>query len=248
MKVLIVDDEPLARARLNRLVSELEEDMDPEEAGNGPDALKRVQEEVIDVVLLDIRMPGMDGIEVARHLKHLDRAPAVVFTTAFDSHAVQAFEASAVDYLLKPIRRGRLKEALQRARTLTGRQIDTLEAEDPGTGRARTHVSASLKGSLKLVPVSDVRFFRAEHKYVIARHEDGELVLDDALSALELEFEGSFIRVHRNALVALSHVRALERCDGGGYRLMFDGVDDSVEVSRRCLPDVRRALKERSSG
>lgn len=248
MKVLIVDDEPLARARLNRLITEFEEGMIPEEAGNGPDALQRVQEDVIDVVLLDIRMPGMDGIEVARHLKHLDQSPAVIFTTAYDSHALQAFEASAVDYLLKPVRRRRLRDALQRARTLTGRQIDTLEGEDPGARKARTHVSASLKGSLKLVPVSDVRFFRAEHKYVIARHQNGELVLDDALSALEVEFKGSFTRVHRNALVGMSHVRALEKCEGGGYRLLFDGVEDSVEVSRRCLADVRRALKERPSG
>ncbi len=246
MKVLIVDDEPLARARLYRLVTELEDDIVPEEAGNGPEALRRVQENTVDVVLLDIRMPGMDGIEVARHLKHLDRAPAVIFTTAYDSHALQAFEASAVDYLLKPIRRGRLKEALERARTLTGRQIDALEVTDPGAGKARTHVSASLKGDLKLVPVADVRFFRAEHKYVVARYAHGELVLDEALSALEEEFKQGFMRVHRNALVALAHVRGLQKHAGGGYRLRFDGIEDAVEVSRRCLPDVRRALKERA--
>jgi len=246
LNVLIVDDEPLARARLCRLVTELDEDISAEEAGNGPEALRRVQQDAIDVVLLDIRMPGMDGIEVARHLKHLDRAPAVIFTTAYDSHALQAFEASAIDYLLKPIRRGRLKDALERARTLTGRQIDTLEVADPAAGKARTHVSASLKGDLKLVPVDDVRFFRAEHKYVVARHDHGELVLDEALSALEEEFKQDFMRVHRNALVALALVRALEKSGGGGYRLRFHGIEDTVEVSRRCLPDVRRALKGRS--
>ena len=243
MKVLIVDDEPLARERLIRLVTELEDNVVPAEAGNGPDALKKVQDDGIDVVLLDIRMPGMDGIEVARHLKHLDTAPAVIFTTAYDSHALQAFEASAVDYLLKPIRRRRLKEALERARTLTGRQIDSLQGSDSDPGKARTHVSASLKGELKLVPVDEVRFFRAEHKYVVARHESGELVLDEALSALEQEFKQDFMRVHRNALAALAHVRALEKNDKGGYRLRFDGVEDAVEISRRCLPDVRRALK-----
>lgn len=246
MNVLIVDDEPLARARLSRLVTELEDDIVPKEAGNGPEALRRVQEDAVDVVLLDIRMPGMDGIEVARHLKHLDRAPAVIFTTAYDSHALQAFEASAVDYLLKPIRRRRLKEALERARTLTGRQIDSLGISDPGAGKARTHVSASLKGDLKLVPVDDVRFFRAEHKYVVARYAHGELVLDEALSALEEEFEQDFMRVHRNALVALAHVRALEKNAAGGYHLRFDGIEDAVEVSRRCLSEVRRALKGRS--
>jgi two-component system response regulator AlgR len=243
LKVLIVDDEPLARARLARLVTELEDDIEPEEAGNGPEALQRVQDDAVDVVLLDIRMPGMDGIEVARHLKHLARSPAVIFTTAYDSHALQAFEASAIDYLLKPIRRGRLKEALQRARTLSGPQIDSLEVADPGSGKARTHVSASLKGNLKLVPVDEVRFFRAEHKYVVARHGHGELVLDEALSALEHEFKQQFMRVHRNALVAPTHVRALEKTEAGAYRLRFGGIEDAVEVSRRCLPDVRRALK-----
>ncbi len=243
MKVLIVDDEPLARERLVRLVTELDDDVVPDEAGNGPEALDKAQNDGIDVVLLDIRMPGMDGIEVARHLKHLVRSPAVIFTTAYDSHALQAFEASAVDYLLKPIRRGRLREALERARTLTGRQINTLGVADSGAIKARTHVSASLKGELKLVPVDEVRFFRAEHKYVVARHVEGELVLDEALSALEQEFVQDFVRVHRNALVALAHVRGLEKNDNGGYRLRFDGIDEAVEVSRRCLPDVRRALK-----
>ena len=246
MKVLIVDDEPLARARLNRLVTEFANDIVAEEAGNGPEALRLVQDDGVDVVLLDIRMPGMDGIEVARHLKHLERAPAVIFTTAYDSHALQAFEASAVDYLLKPIRRGRLKEALGRARALTGRQIEKLQIADPKPVKARTHVSASLKGDLKLLAVDQVRFFRAEHKYVVARHEHGELVLDETLSALEDEFKQSFIRVHRNALVALAHVCALERSEGGGYQLRFGGIEDAVEVSRRCLPDVRRALKARA--
>ena len=243
MKVLIVDDEPLARERLSRLMMEMDAGFVPEEAGNGPEALEKVQADGVDVVLLDIRMPGMDGIEVARHLKHLDPAPAVIFTTAYDSHALQAFEASAIDYLLKPIRRARLREALQRARSLSRRQIDALNQEDPSTEKARTHVSASLKGGLKLVPVSDVRFFRAEHKYVVARHEQGELVLDDPLNALEEEFKDDFIRVHRNALAALAHVRGLEKCDGGGYRLSFEGIADQVEVSRRCLPEVRKALK-----
>ncbi len=245
MKVLIVDDEPLARARLTRLVTEVDAELVSDEAGNGPDALRLAQDESIDVVLLDIRMPGMDGIEVARHLKRLEPAPAVIFTTAYDSHALEAFEASAVDYLLKPIRKGRLEEALKRARTLSGRQLETIKAKDPRAAKARTHVSASLKGDLKLVPVSEVRFFRAEHKYVVARHEHGELVLDDALSALEEEFADDFMRVHRNALAATRHVRALEKSNDGRYRLRFDSVDDAVEVSRRCLAEVRRALKRR---
>lgn len=242
MKVLIVDDEPLARARLNRLVTELEEDIIPEEAGNGRDALQRVQEDVIDVVLLDIRMPGMDGIELARHLKHLDHVPAVIFTTAYDAHALAAFEANAVDYLLKPIRRERLEAALAKARSLTRAQIAEL-ASTVSPGSARTHVSATLHGNLKLVPVDEVRFFRAEHKYVTARHPDGELVLDEALSALEKEFAGRFLRVHRNALVAVAHVRGLDRDSQGRYCVRLDAVDETVEVSRRMLSQVRKSLR-----
>jgi two-component system response regulator AlgR len=241
--VLVVDDEPLARARLLRILAETDDGAVAIEAGNGPDALHRVQTDAVDVVLLDIRMPGMDGIEVARHLKKLDPAPAVIFTTAYDSHALEAFEASATDYLLKPIRKTRLKEALSRARALTGVQLESLDARDAVGTKSRSHVSASLQGNLKLVPVAEVRFFRAEHKYVVARYGAGELVLDESLNVLEREFGEAFIRVHRNALVAPTHVSALEKRKDGRYRLCFVGLEDSVEVSRRCVSQVRRLLK-----
>jgi two-component system response regulator AlgR len=243
VRVLVVDDEPLARARLLRILAETDDGLVAIEAGNGPDALQRAQTDAVDIVLLDIRMPGMDGIEVAKHLKRLDRAPAVIFTTAYDSHALEAFEASAVDYLLKPIRKTRLKEALGRARTITGAQLKSLDARDATGAKSRSHVSASLQGNLKLVPVAEVRFFRAEHKYVVARHHAGELVLDESLNALEQEFGEAFLRVHRNALAAPAHVSALEKGRDGRYRLRFDGLDDSLEVSRRCISQVRRLLK-----
>lgn len=243
MKVLVVDDEPLARARLKRLLAEVDDIALAGEAGNGPEALKFAAAGNVDVVLLDIRMPGMDGIEVARHLKLLTPCPAVIFTTAFDAHALAAFEASAVDYLLKPIRRPRLAEALVRARALTGKQLNALGAE-PAASTVRTHISASLHGNLRLVPVKDVRFFRAEHKYVVARHVGGELVLDDSLTALETEFAEAFIRVHRNALVAVGHVRALDKGRDGRHRVRVADIDDSLEVSRRCLAQVRKLLKQ----
>ena len=243
MRVLIVDDEPLARARLLRILGETGDTMVADEAGNGRDALRRAQEGAADIVLLDIRMPGMDGIEVAKHLKKLDPPPAVIFTTAYDSHALEAFEASAVDYLLKPIRKTRLKEALSRARVLTGAQLESLKEKDEGARRSRSHVSASLQGNLKLVPVPEVRFFRAEDKYVVARYGAGELVLDESLNALEQEFAEAFIRVHRKALAAPAHVSALEKGPDGRYRLRFADLEDAVEVSRRCLSQVRRLLK-----
>ena len=243
MKILVVDDEPLARARLKALIAEIGAGEVVGEAGNGADALAAAGALGAQVVLLDIRMPGMDGLEAARHLATMQQPPAVVFTTAYDDHALAAFEANAVDYLLKPIRRERLEAALHKARSLSGVQVRALGAS--AAAAARTHVSASLHGNLKLVPVSEVRFFRAEHKYVTARHPGGELVLDEALSELEQEFAERFLRVHRNALVGLAHVRALERDGQGRPCVRLDAVDERIEVSRRMLAQVRRVLRTR---
>jgi two-component system response regulator AlgR len=243
VKIVVVDDEPLARARLKALIAEIGAGEVVAEAGNGADAVAAVAAHGAQVVLLDIRMPGMDGMEAARHLAALPAPPAVIFTTAYDDHALAAFEANAVDYLLKPIRRERLEAALGKARGLSGAQLRALGAAVPAG--VRTHVSASLHGNLKLVPVDEVRFFRAEHKYVTARHPGGELVLDDALSVLEEEFEGRFLRVHRNALVGLAHVRALERDSQGRPCVRLDAVDERIEVSRRMLAQVRRVLRAR---
>ena len=247
MKILVVDDEPLARARLKALLAEIGVGDLVGEAGNGGDALAAVAALGAEVVLLDIRMPGMDGLETARHLAGMPSPPAVIFTTAYDTHALAAFEASAVDYLLKPIRRERLEAALGKARGLTGVQLRALGGAVAASGEtgARTHVSASLHGNLKLVPVDEVRFFRAEHKYVTARHPSGELVLDESLGVLEAEFEDRFLRVHRNALVGLAHVRALERDGQGRPCVRLDGVDEWIEVSRRMLAKVRRVLRAR---
>jgi two-component system response regulator AlgR len=243
VRILIVDDEPLARARLKALVTELGAGEVVGEAGNGRAALDAVAASAPQAILLDIRMPGMDGLEVARHLAGLERPPAVIFTTAYDDHALAAFEANAVDYLLKPIRRERLSAALAKARSLTRAQLAEVVATDGAGGGVRTHVSATLQGNLKLVPVEEVRYFRAEHKYVTARYPEGELVLDEALTALEEEFAGVFLRVHRAALVAVAHVRGLERDTEGRHCVRLDGVAETVEVSRRLLPQVRRALR-----
>ena len=242
MKILVVDDEPPARARLKSLVDELQAGEVVGEAGNGAVAIEMAERSGADVVLMDIRMPGMDGLEAARHLSGMEHPPAVIFTTAYDSHALAAFEASAVDYLLKPIRRERLAAALTKARHLTRSQATDVSAA-LGLLGVRTHVSATLNGNLKLVPVAQVRFFRAEHKYVTARFPDGELVLDESLSALEEEFDGMFLRVHRNALVAIAHVRALDRDAEGRQCVRCEGVPEGIEVSRRMLSQVRKALR-----
>lgn len=245
MRLLIVDDEPLARSRLRAMVTELDAAEVVAEAGNGAEALRQVEEHEPDLLLLDIRMPGMDGIEVARHLAALPHPPAIVFTTAYDTHALAAIEANAVDYLLKPIRKARLEAALARATTLTRAQLAGLEslAPDDSRTRARTHISATLQGNLQLVPLSAIRFFRAEHKYVTARYPEGQLIIEDSLSALEEEFGERFLRVHRNALVATAHVRRIERDGNGRQFVRLDAIDDQVEVSRRLASQVRRLLK-----
>lgn len=245
MRIIIVDDEPLARSRLLAMITELDAGEVVGEADNGTDALRLVERAAPDIVLLDIRMPGMDGIEVARHLAATMRPPAVIFTTAYDSHALAAIEANAVDYLLKPIRKPRLQAALERATTLTRAQLAGLEAVEPvgESKRTRTHISATLHGNLQLLPLGEIRFFRAEHKYVTARYPEGQLIIEDTLSSLEQEFQGRFVRVHRNALIAKAHVRGIERDADGHQYVRLDGVDDRVEVSRRLAPMIRRLLK-----
>ena len=245
MKILVVDDELPARTRLKALVEELQIGEIVGEAGHGAAAIAMVERVGAELVLMDIRMPGMDGLEAARHLARMVHPPAVIFTTAYDAHALEAFEANAVDYLLKPIRRERLQAALAKARMLTTVQAAAVAAAFGQRG-VRTHVSATLNGNLKLVPVAQVCFFRAEHKYVTARFADGELLLDESLSALGDEFAGLFLRVHRNALVAVAHVRALERDVNGRQWVRCAGVSDAVEVSRRMLSPVRKALRARS--
>lgn len=242
MKILVVDDERPARARLMAMIDELQAGSVVGEAGHGAAAIEMVESSGAELVLMDIRMPGMDGLEAARHLAGMEQPPAVIFTTAYDAHALEAFDANAVDYLLKPIRRERLEAALAKARNLTRAQAEDLAAAF-GPNEARTHVSATLNGNLKLVPVAQVCFFRAEHKYVTARFPEGELVLDESLSALEEEFSGQFLRVHRNALVAVEHVRALDRNAEGQQCVRCAGVPEAVEVSRRMLSQVRKALR-----
>lgn len=242
MKILVVDDERPARDRLKALVAELQAGEVVGEAGNGAAAIEIAESSGADVVLMDIRMPGIDGLEAARHLSGMEHPPAVIFTTAYDEHALAAFEANAIDYLLKPIRRERLQAALAKASNMSRAQAaDVSAALDPRA--VRTHVSATLNGNLKLVPVAQVCFFRAEHKYVTARFAGGELVLDESLSTLEEEFGDLFLRVHRNALVAVAQVRSLQRDNDGRYCVYCADVAEAVEVSRRMLSQVRKALR-----
>ncbi len=240
MKILVVDDEAPARERLVRLVGDLDDWEVAGEAASGAEALRAAERTGADVVLLDVRMPGMDGLEAARHLAHADPPPAVIFTTAYGDHALEAFEAQAADYLMKPVRAERLRRALAAVRRPTRAQ----RAAGPGAERPREQICARLGGELQLVAVEDVLYFLAEHKYVTVRHRHGEILVEESLRSLEGEFEGRFLRIHRNALVAVVWVAGLCRGPDNQTRVWFREGDDTLEVSRRHLPAVRRRLKQ----
>ena len=242
MRIAIVDDEPLARARLRGLLEELALGDIVGEAAGGPEALALVASTEVDVVLLDIRLPGMDGLEAARHLARMARPPAVIFTTAFEQHALAAFDANAVGYLLKPIRRERLQAALARAGTWTAARA-TAAAEARLQPAPRTHFSALVAGNLRLVPLAAVRYLQATQGYVAVVHAGGELLIEDSLRALEEEFSATFLRIHRHTLVALAHVVGLERDRLGNAHIELREVLDRLPVSRRLLPEVRRRLR-----
>lgn len=245
MRVVVVDDEQPARERLVTLLDELGTAQVVAQATDGVDALEAVTRMAPDVVLLDIRMPGMDGLEAARHLAQLEQPPAVIFTTAYDDYALAAFETNAVDYLLKPIRKARLATALTRTQQITRAQVAGLEGSRLAANRSRTHISATMHGALQLVPVADVRYLRAEDKYVVVRHGGGRLLIEESLASLEEEFGERFLRVHRNALVAVAYVRELARSADGAWQVYLHEIDEPITVSRRLAPSVRRSLKGR---
>jgi two-component system response regulator AlgR len=238
MKVLIVDDEAPARARLRALLEEIGGATVAGEAADGARAIAAASELRPDVVLLDIRMPRMDGIEVARHLALLPDSPGVIFATAHDEHAMQAFDAQAIAYLLKPVRREKLAAALERAARLTRRQLDAVGAMP----QARTHVAVRLRDTLKLVRIDDVLCFIAEQKYTTVRHAGGEDLIEDSLRTLESEFGTRFTRIHRNALVATARLKALERDAEGQYHVVVDGLAERLAVSRRMAGELRDRL------
>lgn len=241
LRVLIVDDEPLARARLRALLDAQEGVEVVGEAGDGVAALDASGDDPADLVLLDIAMPGIDGLETARRLAALDPPPAVVFCTAYDAHALSAFEAQAIDYLVKPVRAERLKAALDKARTyLAGRERGAGAAPVPN---ARTHLSARLRGSLRLIPIENIRYLQADEKYVVVHHARGEDLIEESLKSLEAEFATRFIRIHRNCLVARDEIVELQRAPDGQVHAVLRHVATPLEVSRRCLSQLRDTLR-----
>ena len=240
LKILLVDDEPLARDRLRTLLGDMAHQQPTEvlgEAGNGLEALAFLREQSVDVILADIRMPGMDGIELAGHLGGLDKPPAVIFTTAYDNYAVQAFELNAIDYLLKPVRTQRLLTALQKIERTRPEAALLGQIGKVVRGGGRTHLSCHERGRLLLVPVDEVLYFKADLKYVTARTVDREYLLDDTLTHLESEFSERFIRLHRAVLVAKTALAGFEKAasdDAEAYGwALLRGVPEKLPVSRR---------------
>ncbi len=242
MKILIVDDEALARERLHDIVIELYPDVITIEAANGLEALDKITEHYPDIILLDIRMPGMDGLEVANHLLLMETPPAIVFTTAYQDHAINAFDANAVDYLLKPIRKERLKIAIERAAIINQMKLSALNLTE-GISSARSHLSAMIKGKMQLIPIENIYCLKADQKYVTAAWPGGEILLDESLVSLEAEFSNQFIRIHRNALVAVNHIDSLRKTSEGQHLIKLCDMPVELTVSRRHLQDVKKLFK-----
>lgn len=241
MKVLIVDDEQLARDRLARMLNDMNGYEVVGQAANGMQAIERCEATQPDVVLLDIRMPGMDGLEAARHLAGMEQPPAVVFCTAYEEHAIEAFKVQAVGYLLKPVRRDDLMVVLSSATRTNRAQLVALAQEE---GSQRSHISARTRKGIELVPVDEVRYFQADQKYVTMRHPGGELLIDETLQELETEFGNRFIRVHRNALVSTKFIEGLERNEEGQYQIRLRDVPGGIDISRRHVSSIRRYIQK----
>ena len=250
LKVFIADDETPARERLKELLSDIAADVPTllvGEARHGLEALERVPASGAQVILLDIKMPGMDGLEVARHLSALEQPPVVVFVTAHDSHAVAAFELNALDYLLKPVRAERLAAALRKAGAAAppAREQFAQAAESP-----REYISVVERNRIVLIAVREILYLRADQKYVTLRTREREHLIEEPLVALEREFAGTFVRIHRNSLVSRTAIRGFERASGSAeeephWLVVLEDIAERLPVSRRQWPLLRELVSEK---
>lgn len=245
MNILVCDDEPLARERLTRMVKAAGHDV-VAQAANGIQALEQVRLHQPDVVLLDIRMPEMNGIQCAQALLDLDVPPAVIFVTAFDQHAIDAFNTQAIGYLLKPVNQQQLEMALKRASKLNSAQLNSLQTRSDSSDAqhrpARKHIAARTHRGVELIPIESIYYFLADQKYVTVRHYGGQVLIDETLKDLETEFADRFIRIHRNALLAVPYLEGLEFIGTGQYQVRCRGINERLAVSRRHLPQLREKI------
>ena len=238
LRVLIVDDEAPARNRLRDVLADCASElpvMVVGEAVSGRAALEWLESNTADVALLDIHMPLMNGIELARHMQRLPAPPAIVFSTAFDQHAIAAFEVNAIDYLLKPVRKERLLAALRKAQAFTPERLGGLAHQ------ARKHLSVTERGKIILIPVEDIVYLRAEQKYVTIRTPAREFLSEESLTHLEQEFGPRFLRIHRNCIVAKEYVAGFEKQSHGedveagaaAWVVVLRGMEERLPISRR---------------
>ncbi len=244
MDVLIVDDEALARQRLVRMVEKIDGFAVVAEADGADEAMVAIAAHDPDIVLLDIQMPGRDGLSLARDIAALEDPPAIIFCTAYDQYALDAFGTNAVGYLLKPVKAEQLLQVLEKATKLN--KIQRVAAQKnpaPKKENQRTHISAKTRRGVELIPLEDVRYFLADHKYVTVYHRSGEHLLDETLKELEEEFAGRFVRIHRNSLVSAKHIEALERTAQGQYQVRLADTEMRPVISRRHVSDLKDLLK-----
>jgi two-component system response regulator AlgR len=252
LRVFIADDEVPARARLKELLADIAGEVASTvvgESASGLDVLERLPGSGAQVLLLDIQMPGMGGIELARHLCALENPPAVIFVTAHDRHAVEAFELNALDYLMKPVRAERLAAALRKARAAGPAGPDQAEQLARAAGSAREFFSVAERNRIVLVPVGEVLFLKAEQKYVTLHTVAAQHLIEEPLVSIEREFANRFVRVHRNCLVARAAIRGFERVAGAGeeephWSVVLEGMDERLPVSRRMWPAVKGVLPD----
>lgn len=245
MRVLIADDEPLARQRLAALLQEIGPPWQlVAEVSDGLALLERCKLGDVDLVLLDIRMPGLDGMAAAAKLRQAKAPPVVVFTTAYSERALEAFEQQALDYLLKPIRVERLKQALEKVLRLSRvhkRLIEEQGAQSTEMPHQQTAISARVRNEIIQIPLDEVLYFRAEDKYILVRHLAGEAIIEDSLKRLE-PLCPAFVRIHRNSLLNPVYLRGIKRQANGQYCVLLKQSDECLEISRRHLPEVRQRL------
>ncbi|MEG9303652.1 LytTR family DNA-binding domain-containing protein [Psychrobacter celer] len=243
MRIVVCDDEPLARERLARIVQESGHQV-VAQATTGAEAIVAVKTQQPDIILLDIRMPEMDGVRCAQALNELEHPPAIIFVTAYDHYAIAALKANAIGYLLKPANKDELLEALNKAKNLNAAQLNEIrKLEDPTARPIREHIAARTHRGVELIKLTDIYYFTADQKYVKVRHKDGIVLIDETLKELEQEFEDRLFRVHRNAIINLSFLDYLETLDAGQYQVRFKGINETLAVSRRHLPALRDKIQ-----
>ncbi|MBS9780212.1 MAG: response regulator transcription factor [Moraxellaceae bacterium] len=243
MRIVVCDDEPLARERLARIVRELGHEV-VAQARTGLEAIEAVKKYNPNIIFLDIRMPEMDGIRCAEILNESENPPAIIFVTAYDHYAINAFKANAVGYLLKPANKDELLDALSKATHLNSAQLSKIHhLEEKEVKPVRQHIAARTHRGVELIALADIYYFTADQKYVKLRHKNGIVLIDETLKELEQEFSKELFRIHRNALINIDYLEMLQSVDSGQYQVRFKGIKDVLAVSRRHLPTLRDKIK-----